>query len=236
MPGLNLKADRMKKNAGLYLFVISLFADLAGVYFKNEMLVYAAKPLVVITLIIYFLAATSGFKSNLIRLVFASLAFSWLGDVLLMFEPMNGNFFIFGLVAFLIAHLFYILFFLNIRRIEMVSLKTGLIILVIAYYTGLIFLLYNYLGEMKIPVMMYGIVISIMFLLAIHMLFIKNKKAGRLMMLGALLFISSDSILAINKFYDPFESTGIFTMLTYGFAQLFITLGAERYITSTSKQ
>jgi uncharacterized membrane protein YhhN len=82
---------------------------------------------------------------------------------------------------------------------------------------------------MKIPVLVYGIVISVMFLLALHMLFIKNKEAGKLMMFGALLFIASDSILAINKFYESFEYAGIAIMLTYGIAQLLITLGAVRY-------
>jgi uncharacterized membrane protein YhhN len=89
---------------------------------------------------------------------------------------------------------------------------------------------------MKIPVLVYGVVISVMFLLALHMLFIKNREAGKMMMLGALLFIVSDSILAINKFYQPFEYAGIAIMLSYGIAQLLITLGAVRYITSTSKQ
>ena len=89
---------------------------------------------------------------------------------------------------------------------------------------------------MKIPVLVYGVVISVMFLLALHMLFIKNKEAGKMMMLGALLFIVSDSILAINKFYQPFEYAGIAIMLSYGIAQLLITLGAVKYITSASKQ
>jgi uncharacterized membrane protein YhhN len=69
-----------------------------------------------------------------------------------------------------------------------------------------------------------------MFLLALHMLFIKNKGAGKLMMFGALLFVASDSILAINKFYLPFEFAGIFIMLTYGLAQLLITIGAANYV------
>ena len=69
-----------------------------------------------------------------------------------------------------------------------------------------------------------------MFLLAIHMLLIKNKRAGQWMMTGALLFILSDSILAINKFYQPFELAGFLIMVTYGFAQLFIVQGAIKYL------
>ena len=43
---------------------------------------------------------------------------------------------------------------------------------------------------------------------------------------GALLFVISDSVLAINKFYQPFEVAGVIIMLTYGLAQLFIVEGA----------
>jgi hypothetical protein len=40
----------------------------------------------------------------------------------------------------------------------------------------------------------------------------------------------SDSILAINKFYQPFEAAGVLIMLTYGLAQFFIVQGAIKYI------
>jgi len=55
------------------------------------------------------------------------------------------------------------------------------------------------------------------------------------MVAGAVLFIMSDSILAINKFYQSFEVAGLGIMLTYGMAQLFIVEGAARYITSDYK-
>ena len=50
------------------------------------------------------------------------------------------------------------------------------------------------------------------------------------MMAGAFLFVVSDSLLAINKFYQSFEMAGIIIMLTYGLAQLFIVHGAVKYI------
>ena len=217
-------------------FAVALIADLIGIYLKNDILVYVAKPLIAISLIVYFLSATWKFENGLMKIIARALTFSWLGDVVLMFESFNKNIFLIGLVSFLFAHLIYINFFSIVRAGEKIKLKTGLILLVVVYYSGLIFLLFNDLHEMKIPVLVYGIVISVMFLLALHMLFIKNKEAGKMMMLGALLFVASDSILAINKFYEPFEFAGIAIMLTYGIAQLLITLGAVRYITSISKQ
>jgi uncharacterized membrane protein YhhN len=233
--GQNLKINSMKKN-WLIFFAVAMGADLVGVYLKNETLVYAAKPIVVLALVAYFVSTTAGIKTGLKKLIIAALFFSWLGDVLLMFESFNKNYFLFGLTAFLIAHLFYIFFFSKIKNEEKIDLKGSIIVLVAVYYTGLILLLYAHLGEMKIPVIVYGLIISIMLMLALHMLYIKNKKAGKLMMNGALLFVTSDSILAINKFLQPFEFAGIFTMLTYGLAQLLITLGAVQYLSYTSKQ
>jgi len=224
------------KKIWLIGFALAMIADIIGIYLKNDILVYVAKPLIVITLISYFLSATKGIQSYLIIIIIRALTFSWLGDVVLMFDSFNKNIFLIGLLAFLVAHLIYIRFFSLISMGERIKLKPGLILLVVVYYSGLIFLLFNDLHELKIPVIVYGFIISTMFLLALHMLFIKNKEAGKMMMLGALLFIASDSILAINKFYEPFEYAGIAIMLTYGIAQLLITLGAVRYITSTSKQ
>ena len=144
-------------------------------------------------------------------------------------------FFLLGLSSFLIAHLFYIIFFHKVRVQEQVKSKISLLAIVVIYYLGLIILLSPHLGSMAIPVRIYGIVISFMFMLALHMLFIQNKQAGKWMMLGALPFVLSDSVLAINKFYQPFEQAGIIIMLTYGFAQLFIVEGASLYILSKTK-
>jgi uncharacterized membrane protein YhhN len=50
------------------------------------------------------------------------------------------------------------------------------------------------------------------------------------MFTGALLFVISDSVLAVNKFYQPFAFAPVLIMITYGLAQLFITQGAIEYI------
>ena len=222
----------MKKNYWIILFSTILFVNLSGIYLNNEALQYASKPFLVIILIAYFLLQTRLWKSNLKKWTLTALFFSWVGDILLIFQPKDEIFFLLGLSAFLLAHIFYIVFFHNIRIREGIKSSWLLLLLVVIYYAILITILSPYLGKMKLPVCIYGIVISFMFLLAMHMLFIKNKTAGYWMMIGALLFVMSDSILAINKFYQPFEFAGIIIMLTYGLAQLFITQGAVLYIQS----
>jgi len=187
-------------------------------------------------LITFFNFQTKEFASSLKKWIILALIFSWTGDVLLMFEFMNGNFFIFGLVTFLIAHIFYILFYENVIRREGLRKNYWWFLPVIIYYFALIYILSPNLGDMKLPVRIYGIVISYMLIQALQTGRIKDLGAATLMIAGAILFITSDSILAINKFYESFEFAEISIMLTYGLAQLLITLGAVRYITSTSKQ
>lgn len=153
-----------------------------------------------------------------------------------MFQQNDDLFFILGLSAFLIAHIFYIIFFHQLRVKENVKGNAWLLLLVVVYYAVLITLLSPYLHDMKLPVRVYALVISFMFMLAMHMLFIKNKIAGRWMMTGALLFVISDSVLAIDKFYQSFAIAGALIILTYGLAQLFIAEGAIKYITSEDKE
>ena len=118
----------------------------------------------------------------------------------------------------------------------MVKSRWYLLLIVAVYYAVVITILSPYLDEMKLPVRIYAIVISFMFLLAMHMLYIKNRAIGLWMMAGALLFVVSDSLLAFNKFYQPFEMAGFYVMSTYGLAQLFLTEGAIRYISSDYKE
>jgi uncharacterized membrane protein YhhN len=164
------------------------------------------------------------------------LFFSCAGDVLLLLQQNDSLFFLLGLSAFLSAHIFYIVFFQRVRVKENVFPNLWLLFIVVIYYAALITFLSPHLGDMKLPVRIYGIVISIMFMLAMHMLVIKNKIAGKWMMTGALLFVISDSVLAVNKFYHSFEIAGVVIMLTYGLAQLFIVEGAIKYITSIDKE
>lgn len=224
----------MKKLFWFILFLAVLAANLAERQFNNGQLEYFLKPLLIPVLAGYFISQTNIFVTSLKKWIWMALFFSWAGDMLLMFEPKDKIFFLLGLSSFLLAHIFYIVFFHHVRVREKIKGNPWMLVVVVIYYAVLINFLTPYLADMKIPVMIYGIVISFMFMLAMHMLFIKNKTAGKWMMLGALLFVISDSLLAINKFYQSFEGAGIFIMLTYGMAQLFIVEGASRYIRSAN--
>ena len=220
----------MKKTVWIVVFIFLLFADLLAIYLNNDDLRTITKPALMPVLAIYFLTVTKAVIVNLKVWIFIALFFSWVGDVLLLLEDTDPIFFLLGLLAFLVALVFYIVFFHNIRMREFIRGNALLLLVAIVYYGVLISILSPFLGNLILPVRIYGVVLSFMLLLAMHMIFSKNKKAGVWMMAGAILFVISDSLLAFNKFYATIDYAGIVIMFAYGLAQFFITHGAAKYI------
>jgi uncharacterized membrane protein YhhN len=237
MPGPNRNNNfkSMKKLTWLILFLALLAVNIVAVNLKNEDLRLISKPLLVPVLSIFFITSTKSFPGGLKNWIVLALFFSWAGDVFLLFESKDPLFFLLGLSSFLLAHIFYIVFFHNIRRREYIYGNALLLLVAVLYYASLMDILGPHLGTMKLPVTVYGVVISFMVMLALHTLFGKNKNAGVWMAIGAILFVLSDSILAFNKYYSPIAFADIFIMLTYGLAQLFIVVGAAKYINGLVK-
>src|SRR5215831_3786940 len=105
----------MKKTTWIILFLIILFVNLIAVYSKYETLEFISKLLLVPVLAAYLISQTASFNSNLKPWLLIALFFSWVGDILLMFEEKKSIFFLLGLGAFFIAQVFYIIFFHGIR-------------------------------------------------------------------------------------------------------------------------
>jgi uncharacterized membrane protein YhhN len=209
----------------VFLFWLLTILDLAGIAANFETLHFIVKPLLVpaLWLLLFFTRSTVSGKNVLLT----GLFFSWLGDVFLLFEYKHALFFISGLACFLSTHIFYIIYFLRIRseKISLLKKRPALIALVLAYGITLVWQLYPHLEDLKLPVMVYAAVICSMLLCSLHIFLKVNKKAAAGYLWGAAAFVVSDSLLAINKFYEPFAYAGVFIMLTYCAAQFFIIYG-----------
>ena len=207
------------------IFWVIVGADVLGIATGISLLHYIAKPLLipVLMLLLVFTSTTAPRKN----LLLTGLFFSWLGDMFLLFEDKNSLFFIFGLVCFLTTHIFYIIYFLKIRSSAVSLLKKQplFIVVVIGYGVTLVWFLFPHLNDLKIPVMVYAAVICTMLLCSLHIFKKVNKPANIWYLSGAALFVVSDSLLAINKFYQPFAFAGVLIMLTYCAAQYFIANG-----------
>jgi uncharacterized membrane protein YhhN len=156
--------------------------------------------------------------------------------------------FIFGLLAFLLGHICYILG-LNVTP-PYINLM-GLILVVILRYwlaIGTIVLLGIYLiwiypklaaglkakekNGLKLPVLIYSLVISLMVYSAAVTWYRWSTIAALSASLGAVLFFISDSMLAWDRFLNPLSHARLKVMVTYHLGQIGIILGAMLYATS----
>jgi uncharacterized membrane protein YhhN len=148
-------------------------------------------------------------------MIIIGLVFSLAGDVFLM---LPSDRFVPGLVAFLIAHLFYSAAFVS----GISSLIWWLLILFVIYGIIIYIILAPSLGKLKLPVLIYIVVILIMAWLAWERWGQAGQSGALLASIGAILFIISDSILAIDRFRGAFRLSRALNLSTYFAAQLLI--------------
>jgi uncharacterized membrane protein YhhN len=166
-------------------------------------------PLIVLVVAV---ARTPVFSGKTLLLL--ALLFSASGDVLL-----EQGHFILGVGAFLIAQLHYGIFY----ACNWSSVKTRwpISVFILICMLIMVFLLAPHLGELKLPVFAYLTVIGLMGILAMQ-----SNMPLRWSVSGVLVFILSDSFIAIDRFLHPLPLGGYFIMTSYYGAQWMIIQGA----------
>jgi uncharacterized membrane protein YhhN len=167
-------------------------------------------------------------KFSTSKILLFALMCSWIGDVILLFVYKGEIYFILGLIAFLISHVAYIYLFSKQEKRDKNKSNTLLYIgylLVFVYFVVLLTILLPKLGGLKIPVIVYAIVITTMLLFALKESQRWVSSGNKYILVGAIVFVSSDSILAIDKFYSPINQATFFIMATYIIAQYLIVTG-----------
>jgi len=217
----------LRKNI-FFIFWGIVLLDLVSVVLNTPQPVFILKPLLMPSLIVAVLAFSPGSTGRIKVLV--ALFFSFLGDTFLLFQDKNPLFFILGLCCFLTTHIFYIAYFIQLSKNgASVAKKYPYLVVAIAAYSGaLLYLLMPGLADLKIPVIIYACIISIMLYFSLNIPFRISQKIRRFFFIGAACFVISDSLLAINKFYHTFPAADFLIMLTYCVAQYFIVKGFIR--------
>jgi len=167
---------------------------------------FITKTVLIPLLIGYYLS--SPVRVN--KLFVGGLIMSFLGDVFLLF----GWGFVAGLSCFLTAHILYILTFKPLLRYK----NTAILPIILLFIFGLYIFLYENLGVMRFPVFLYAFTIG-------AMLYVALGTGQKWIMIGAILFVLSDSMLAINLFHHRSTLGGMSIMLTYVLAQYCLTEG-----------
>lgn len=224
------------KKIFLYLFLLVSAGVLLAEIGKADLVYLICKPAIMITLgLHYWLQQRDNSKSVSMMLVLA-IVLSCAGDTLLMLQGKDANFFMYGLGAFLVAHVFYILAYRQHQSSDTSNQLQGLQRIryafpIILSGTGLVVILYSRLDEMKIPVLIYAVVLTAMVLTALFRFGRTIPSSFALVFGGAILFMISDSLIAINKFLEPLPMAGTWIMITYVAAQYLIVTGLTKHTT-----
>ena len=194
------------------------------------------KTLLVPVLLIGIYAASQETKHRTSKvIIILAFCFCFLGDFFLLNDGSLVNFII-GLSSFLIAHLFFIYFFLRLKKFSdkyrlFLFANTFFILL---YIAALLFACHTGImrSNLEIPVGLYAFILGLMLLTAIHT--INNKSLQKLakfyFITGAVLFVISDSLLALQKFALDIRYGGVLVMVTYAAAIFMLYLGAVRFL------
>ena len=225
----------------IYALVIAalIFAALEW-YFeikKNLWGIYLTKPTVMVLLIVFvwFYADVPvlvfGLNTSAIIWFILGLLFCLGGDIFLMLPE---RFFLPGLILFLLGHIFYIAGFgmpIPPEGSEIIALLIAVILIVVSGWVYV--MLANGMqssgkDRMRIPVLIYTIVISLMLFSALMTLFREEWMLlpSILVSVGALLFLVSDIMNAWVRFVHPISNQRLWVMSTYHFAQIGIAVGA----------
>lgn len=207
----------------ILFFLIVISEIITGSIANLQHLHYFTKPAIVLSLIIFFSLSSNGLNLYKRNLTIAALVLSLTGDIALMFVERSPHFFTIGLLAFFLAHIMYCLVFFKSKGYR--KSVFGYLLLLLIYASGLFYLLKDGLGAMLIPVVLYMVVIITMAAAAFLRRQDVNSMSYFMVLLGAILFMISDSILALNKFYRPIYLSHISIMTTYALAQYLIVLG-----------
>ena len=217
-----IKENKTQRQFFYAFCLIVIIELLCGSIDALSVLHYISKPSIVVSLIILLIVSRKKLESSTFKMTLFALIFSLAGDVLLQFVEQNSNYFLGGLVAFLLAHVMYVLIFLDKRGTKKPS---PLHIIGLTIFTAVMsYILLPHLGDMQMAVMAYMFIILLMMVTALMRQDV-NRNSYLFVVRGALLFLISDAILAINKFAYEIPYAGIFIMLTYAFAQYFILRG-----------
>jgi uncharacterized membrane protein YhhN len=220
----------------VYVLLLSLhlYAQILGTNYSTLQFV---TKILLLPLLICFLLAEESFSKlpNTKWFLIIALFGSFLGDVLLSKEVDN---FILGMVAFMTTHIFNIIYFNKQNGIGQAKSNKfkGFAVFLLAFCVLIFFQLKAAMGGLIYPILVYMALICSAALMAIHAG--GNLKASLISKLfwfpGMLFFISSDTVLAFNKFSWEksglhIQNIGLVTMLTYGIAQLLLVKGFQLY-------
>jgi uncharacterized membrane protein YhhN len=208
----------------IYLFSFIIFISsityLYATKHHNQTLIYILKPGTMLMIILFALTSTS---STYTWWIIIGLFLSLLGDIFLM-VPKDR--FIYGLVSFLIAHVCYIIAFLQI------PLQQGVSVLVTVSLLAIAILFFIQVVKGKRFKGGYPLIVAVFtyILLITSMVWVSILTENPFIIVAAFLFYFSDATLAWDRFIKPLKYRHYFVMSTYFLAQYLFSLSIHKVV------
>lgn len=214
------------KKIFLLFFVVITLCDVLASSTGHEQLRWFFKPAVMITLIIFYAIHTL-VATRFDRLIIAAFTFSFYGDVLLIRSD-KELFFMIGVLMFMLCHVFYIKAFIplsySFSSFFKDAIKKWWILLILTTVgVAVYWSIYTSLGlVLQIAVGLYILIIVTMSAMAFLRRTYTSIMSYNCGIVGAILFMISDAILALDMFAYSIPYEGAIIMLTYAVAQYFL--------------
>jgi alkenylglycerophosphocholine hydrolase len=200
----------------LFLFFTSIY--LISIFFQPYPLSWILKLLPIMVLLHFSWKRASETKVPSHKLFIIGLVFSAFGDFFLGYDPVNW--FVLGLGSFLVAHIFYILSLRPFLEKGEAIKRLPIVVLYCLYSVSMFSLICGGLGDLFIPVFVY---MTVLLLMGITTLL--SQKSNKWLIIGGVSFILSDSLIGLDKFYQPIPFESLFIMSTYYLAQFSLVKG-----------
>lgn len=182
---------------------------------------FGARPFVKSAMAIFLTLFCLSAPNAIFTIMGIGFMLSAIGDYFL--DLRNDKYFIHGLIAFFLAHVAFVIYlfghvpaFSNFSALEW-SIVFILPIIAIGFYLWI----YSSLPkDIKIPVAAYSAIITLMGIAAFT-----SQLSSPLLPLGAVLFIASDAVLAIERFKFKIPMGDKLNWLLYGSGQILLAVG-----------
>jgi uncharacterized membrane protein YhhN len=200
----------------ILLISISAAIHIRAEYQNNRLLIYIFKPLTTSLIILTALLQPIEVSAAYRNLIILGLFFSLGGDIFLM---MPSDKFLYGLISFLITHLFYISAFISESGF---SRNFFLLLPGIAAIGIILKYLLPHTGRKTIPVIIYAAILTLLYWQSIGRMLSFYSHSSLIAFIGSMLFIFSDSTLVIDRFVKKFKLARLLVLSTYFASQTLI--------------
>ncbi|MEJ5961769.1 lysoplasmalogenase [Pedobacter immunditicola] len=204
----------------LLIFIVQLFVTL----YSPPTFAIVLQAGVLLALIVFFVQKTK-LKGRFHKRLFTGFVFTLLSGILLLFPSVPS---IYSWTCFLLVHLFYIrAFYLDFRSAQELDKKNARSAILACTVLGMGFYIYlrPFLESLRLPLMLFTFVSCMMLMMAVFRNLRVNQESFNLIFAGVLLFVLSNSLLALHLFTGSFPLAELWITSTYLAAQYFIVKG-----------